>query len=162
MIALLKQLINEWGGISPSLGVVVKSDHVELSSTHLVIGVEIDWTNQGTELISVREIQMGIYLAKRSKEPLRFYPLERFARVFTHRAIQKSPLHAFKIPPHHSHSERIRFISQEVRDIPPGTYMVDIVVKDIHEVRHVSRTEIELVAKQKYRRSEEWDEERVA
>src|SRR5271167_3025671 len=113
-------------GSSRKLSMAAKVDHVELTATHLVIGLAIDWQNPTPDPIPVKEVQVVVYINGRNEEPLRFYPLERFARVITHRAIQKSPIRPFTLPPKETYGEQIRFISQEILDIPPGSYAVDV------------------------------------
>src|ERR1700683_4438427 len=98
MIDWLKQVLGGTG-TSRKLSLVAAADHVELSATHLVIGLQIDWHNQTSDPIPIKEIQITVHLKGRDKKPLRFYPLERFSRSLTHRAIQKAPIRPFSLPP---------------------------------------------------------------
>ena len=64
----------------PTLTVVATADHVELTDTHLVLGLKIAWSNQTNADIEVKDLRVGLFLNRRDKYPLRFYPLERFER----------------------------------------------------------------------------------
>ena len=155
MIDWIKNLFGKSGTNIRSEATV---DHVELTSSHLVIGLNLDWLNETGEPIPIKEIGMRLYLGK-NKEPLNFYPLERFQRVSSLRAIQKTPLQAFTLPPKEVHSEQIRFICQEVRDLQPGSYLIEVQLMDTHENICVNRMKIHIQAKNKYRRSDEWEGE---
>ena len=100
-----------------------------------------------------------MYLHGQNQEPLQFYPLERFERVLGQRALQKTPVRPFTLPSKEIYSEHIRFLSQEVLDIPPGNYSVDVHIKDTSNTSYTNRTKIQLASKIKYRRSEEWQED---
>lgn len=158
MIAWIKQLVGVRKS-DPRVSVVARADHVELSSTHLVIGLRIDWGNHTKVAIPVKEILLRIYLGGLKHEPLRFYPLERFARVETQRALKKTPVRPFTLPAEEVFSEQIRFLSQEVLDIRPGSYTVEIEVKDTNDVSYTNQLSISLPSKIKYRRSEEWQKD---
>lgn len=138
---------------------VATADHVELTPTHLVMGLLIGWHNGTDNPISIQEIQVRVDMRGRNDEPLRFYPLECFARVIGRRAIQKTPIKPFTLPVNETHTEQIRFISQEVLDIPPGNYTVEIQIQDTSETSYTNQTKIQVPSKIKYRRSEEWQEE---
>jgi hypothetical protein len=155
MIAWMTPLIEKWR-TKGKLTLVATVDHVELTSTHLVIGFKLEWGNRTDDAIAIKDIQVQVYLNGRDKEPLRFYPLERFARVIGQRAIQKTPIGEFTLPVNEVHAEQIRFISQEILDIPAGKYTVEVQIEDADDNRHTSRTLMELESKSKYRRSEEW------
>ena len=157
MIAWIKQLIADLG--SRELSLVATADHLELTATHLVLGLKLDWRNQTDISAPIKEVQVMMYLHGQNKEPLRFYPLERFERVFGQRALQKTPIGPFTLPPKEIHSEHIRFLSQEVLDIPPGNYVIDVYIEDASEASYTNRTKIQLTGKMKYRRSEEWQED---
>jgi hypothetical protein len=158
VLAWIKQLTSG-SGASRRLAAEAKIDHVELTETHLVLGITIAWNNQTDSPIPVKEIQVALYLHKRSKEPLRFYPLERFVRVPPHRGFEKAPLRPFTLSSKETHTEYIRFLSQEVLDIEPGDYTIDIQLKDTSEVSYSSRVMVHVEGKVKYRRSEEWGSE---
>ena len=96
MIALMKTLFGG-SGLSGELSLAVTVDHVELSATHLILGLKVDWYNPTGAPIPIKEIQVRVYMDGRYKEPLRFYPLERFAHVDFQRAIQKKPLRALSL-----------------------------------------------------------------
>jgi hypothetical protein len=151
----LKQLIGDLRS-NRHLSLAAKAEHVELTSTHLVLGLKIEWLNKTDTAISVKEFHIRVYILGLMKEPLQFFPLERFERVLTHRAIQKKPVRPFSLPPGQVYSDQIRFISQAVQDIEPGKYTVDFVTKDANDVTYTNRLEIELTSKQKYRHSEDW------
>jgi len=158
MIAWIQQLI----GGSPTnrkVSLVVTADHVELTSTHLVMGLQIGWTNRTDNPIPIKEIQVRLYPHGRNKEPLRFYPLERFARVIGKMALQKTPVRPFTLPPKETYAEQIRFLSQEVLDIPPGNYTIEVQITDTSDTSYTNRTTIQVRSKIKYRRSEEWQED---
>jgi len=97
-----------------------------------------------------------VYMDGRYKEPLRFYPLERFAHAEFQRAMQKKPLRAFTLPPEETHTQQIRFLSQQVLDIPQGKYRLEVHLKGTDDVSYVNPTTIQVTGKSKYRRSEEW------
>jgi hypothetical protein len=157
MIALFRHLI---GGSSTNgkLSLALTVDHVELSETHLVLGLGIDWHNRTDDPMPIKEVQIRVYVEGRHKEPLRFYPLERFARVMALRALEKKPVRPFVLPPDEIHTEQIRFISQAIIDIPPGSYVVEVETKDSSDAVYINKSKIHLESKLKYRRSEEWSE----
>lgn len=138
------------------LTLVVAVDHVELTDTHLIIGFKMEWGNRTDDAIAIKDIQVQVFLHGRDREPLQFYPLERFARIIGQRAIQKTPISAFTVPAGEVHVEQLRFISQEILDIPAGKYTMDVQVEDAGDNHHTNRALIELQSKTKYRRSEEW------
>lgn len=135
------------------------TDHVELTSSHLVMGLQLDWHNRTDNPISVKEIQVKVSLHGPNKEPVQFYPLERFAHDPYRRALQKTPVRPFTLPPHETYTEQIRFISQEVLDIPAGNYAVTIQIKDTSDASYTNRITLQVRNKIKYRRSEEWQKE---
>jgi len=153
----LKQLIGDLRS-NRQLAVAANAEHIELTSTHLVVGLKVEWLNKTETAISVKEFHIKVYTLGMMKDPLQFFPLERFERVLTHRAIQKKPVRPFSLPPGQIYSDNVRFISQAVQDIEPGKYMVDFVTKDTNDVIYTSRLEIELTGKHKYRRSEDWQD----
>lgn len=155
MLDFIQQLI---GGAEASdkLSVAVTVDHVELSSTHLVLGLKIDWRNRTDDPIRIQDVGVQVYLSGRNREPLRFFPLERFARVLNKREIQKTPVRPFTLPPDEIHSEQMRFISQEVVDIPAGNYAMDVQVMDTENISYANRVKFPVEGRVKYRRSEEW------
>jgi len=158
VINWIEHLIGGWG-TNRKLTLVVKVDHIELTSTHLIIGLQIDWHNQTDQPIPVKEVQVRVYLDGRKGEPLRFYPLERFVRAPSERAFQKKPVRPFTLPSKKVFTEQLRFLSQEVLDIPAGDYGVEIEIKDISDISHTCRTHIQLETKKKYRRDEEWHQD---
>lgn len=158
MIAWIQQLFGG-SGANSEVSLTATPDHVELSSRHLVIGLKIDAHNQTDSPIPIKEIQMRIYLNGRKEQPLRLYPLERYARILSQRALQKTPMRPFTLPAHETYSEQIRFISQEVLDIPAGNYPADLTIKDTSDATYTSQTKLSLQSKIKYRRSEEWNED---
>jgi hypothetical protein len=133
------------------------ADHVELTADHLVIGLELSWQNRTAAPISVKDIQLQLVLSERGKEPLRFYPLERFEHVSNRRALQKKSIRPFTLPPDQPHAEQIRFISQEVRDIPAGKYEAAIDILDLNEISHRNEITLRFRSEIKYRQSEEWE-----
>jgi hypothetical protein len=157
VIAWIKQLIA--GSGSRELSLAATADHVELTATHLVLGLKLDWCNQTNTPIPIKEVQVMMYLHGHKKEPLQLYPLERFERVLGQRALQKTPVRPFTLPSKEIYSEHIRFLSQEVLDIPPGNYSIDVHIKDTGNTSYASRTKIQLTGRIKYRRSEEWHED---
>ena len=154
MINWIKQLVGDRRVLLEAT-----ADHVELTSSHLVMGLQLAWQNQTDHPIPIKEIQVRVYLHGRKKDPLRFYPLERFERVPTHQALQKTPVRPFTLPSKETYTERIRFISQEVLDIPAGNYTAVIQVKDTSDISYTNRITLQVQTKIKYRRSEEWPEE---
>ena len=136
---------------------VAALEHVELSPAHLVVGLTIDWRNRTDSPLPIQDVRMKLYLHGRGQSPLQLYPLERFARVSTQRAIQKTPVSPFTLPPGEIYSEQLRFISQEVLDLPAGSYPIDIRIKDTSENSYTCRSKIRVENKIKYRRSEEWN-----
>jgi hypothetical protein len=155
MFALLQQLIGG-SGTGDKLDLAVTVDHVELSNTHLVLGLKLDWHNQTDAPIRIQDVGVMVYLNGRNKEPLRFFPLERFARGLTKREIQKTAIRPFTLPPDEIHTEQIRFISQEVRDIPPGNYGMDVQLTDTENTSYSNRVKFPVESRVKYRHSEEW------
>ena len=153
----IKQLFGGWRE-KRQVSMSAKLDHVELSEAHLVLGLEIDWGNKTNEPIPIKEIKVKIHLDGRGGEPLRFYPLDRFGRVLNKARILKMPVRPLTLPAGEVHTEHLRFISQEVVDIPVGGYAVDIELTDTSNNSYASRTKIRVENGIKYRRSEEWQE----
>ena len=135
------------------------TDHVELTSSHLVVGLQLQWLNKTDQSIPIKEIQLRVYLEGRNKDPLQLYPLERFTRLTTRRAFEKSPVRPFALPAGEPYTEQMRFISQEVLDLPAGNYPAEVLIKDTNDVIYTNRITLEVEGKIKYRRSEEWLEE---
>jgi len=135
------------------------AEHVELSDTHLIIGLVIAWRNRSDEPIPVKEIQVWIQLHRLSKEPLRLYPLERFMRLPGQRSLQKNPVRPFTLPPGEVYTEQIRFISQEVLNLEPGPYAIEIRLTDTRDRTEAEQITIHVPSKIKYRRSEEWQQD---
>jgi hypothetical protein len=156
VIALIKRLL-VGSGASRAISLVAKADHVELTSVHLVIGLQMGWLNRTHEPIPIKEVRVLLYLHGRREVPLRLYPLERFTRVTGREAMRKSPVGPFTLPPREIHTEYLRFISQEVLDIAPGSYAVDVKIMDTDDKGYTSRTKFRLDSKIRYRRSEEWE-----
>ncbi len=138
--------------------VLAKVDHVEIGASHLVLGLNVGWHNTTTDPIAIIEIQVMLYRRNDEELLLHLLPLERFARVIGVRAIDRTPLSQFDLPPKETHTENIRFISHARFDIPPGTYIVDIQVRDTNHNSYTRRTKIDIENKMKYRLSEEWTE----
>jgi hypothetical protein len=155
MFALIQQLIGG-SGTGEKLDLAVTVDHVELSTKHLVLGLKLDWLNRTSDSIRIQDVGVMVYLDGRKKEPLRFFPLERFARAQIKREIQKTAIRPFTLPPDAIYTEQIRFISQEVLDIPPGTYAMDVQLMDTDNTSYLNRVKFPVEGKVKYRRSEEW------
>jgi hypothetical protein len=133
------------------------AEHVELTADHLVIGMVLSWHNRTAAPISIKDMQLHVALPGRGKEPLRFYPLERFERVPQQRALIRKPVRPFTIPAHQEYAEQVRFISQEVLDIPAGRYGAAIEVKDIGDVCYTNEFTLRVDSQIRYRRSEEWE-----
>jgi hypothetical protein len=122
------------------------------------MGLRLEWHNRTDQPIPIKEIQVKMYLRGRKKDPLRFYPLERFARVTSQRGLQKSPVRPFTLPSHAAYTEQIRFISQEILDLPAGNYDVVVQIKDTSDSSYSNGITLPVQGKIKYRRSEEWQE----
>lgn len=137
----------------------VTARHVELTPTHLVIGLQIDWLNRTDKPIPVKEIRMKLYLHGPNREPLRFYPLERFERITGKMLLRKSPVRPFTLPVFELYTEQIRFLCQDVLDIPPRSYTVEIEIIDTSDTSYTDRTKMALPKKIKYRQSQEWRED---
>jgi hypothetical protein len=155
MIAWLKTM---FGGTNDPVSLAAEADHVELSDQHLVVGLHLGWQNNTDVAIPVRGLQVMAYLEGRKREPLCLFPLERFSRPADRRAILKSPLEPFDLPPHEVHIEDVRFISKDVLDLPAGTYPIDIQIADTNDVCYTSHAKIHVVSAIKHRHSEEWDQ----
>ena len=153
----IKELIGSWGK-TRKVSMAATVDHVELSSTHLVVGLGIDFHNKTDEPIPVKEIRMIAYINGRRAEPLRFYPLERFERAMNNNRISKKNVRPFTLPPHEIHTEQLRFISQEVVDISPGGYAINVELTDTSSASYKSRVKIRVDKSIKYRRDEAWQE----
>jgi len=151
----IKQLLGNWKG-SSKISAAVAVDHVELSSTRLVFGLNLGWRNETHDAIPIKEVRVLLFLHKRSVEPLRCYPLERFEHVIGHQAVQKTPVRPFTLPSGEIHTENLRFICQEVFEIPPGTYAAQIETRDIDGYGYINRVKIRIENEVIYRRSEEW------
>jgi hypothetical protein len=157
MSAWIMSWIERWQ-TKRKLTLVATADHVELTDTHLILGLKIAWSNQTNDDIPVKDIQVRLYLHRRDKLPLRFHPLERFEREFGSRAFQKTPVGPFTLPANEIHIEELRFICQEIYDIQVGNYMIEVQIKDTRDASYTSRAIIQLQSKNKFRRSEEWVE----
>jgi len=147
--------IKQWlGSEKVSLDVIV--DHVELTSTHLVVGLQMGWTNRTDKPIPIKEIQVKLYLHGKRSEPLGLYPLERFTRVPNQRGFHKTPMRPLTLPVKEIHVEQIRFISQEVLDLPVGKYPLEVIITDTSDISYTNQISILVESAIKYRLSEEW------
>jgi hypothetical protein len=143
------------GGSKVAVDVV--TDHVELTSAHLVLGLQLQWNNRTANSIPVKDIQLKVYVRGEKKDALNFYPLERFERSAVRKAIVKSPIRPFTIPAHEARTEQIRFISQEVLDIEKGSYAAALQVTDVNEAVYEYKVRVRVRNEQKYRHTEEWE-----
>ena len=134
----------------------VNVDHVELTSTHLVIGFQMGWINRTENPIPIKNIQMKLYLHGKRHEPLTLYPLERFTRVPNQKGFHKTPMRPLTLPAQGIYAEQIRFISQEVLDLPVGKYTLEIILTDTGDNLYTNQVTIHVESKIKYRLSEEW------
>jgi len=155
MITWIKQQVGDWI-TSRKVSATAKVDHVEISSTHLIIGLQIDWKNLTNAPITAKEIQARLHLNKGKKGPLRLYPLGCFDREESQGGLQKSPIRPFTLPVGEIHTEQIRFISQEHLDIPIGDYLFELQLTDTNDNTHSNQLSLALCRKFKYRRSDEW------
>ena len=144
-----------FGGSKVALGVT--TDHVELTSVHLVLGLQLQWENRTEESIPVKDIQLALDVHGPKKEYLHFYPLERFERSSHRNAIEKSPMRPFTIPGQGARTENIRFISQEVLDLDKGSYAGILHVTDVNEAAHDYKVHVRVRNEHKYRHTEEWE-----
>jgi hypothetical protein len=119
------------------------------------LGLTFEWLNETRNPILIREIRLWLYLNGRGEDPLRFHPLERFAHVIGHLGIQKSPLSPFKLPVKQVYTDSLRFICQDVRDLPVDTYAAEIEAKDDDGNSYLTRTHLVVENSMKYRRSDE-------
>ena len=158
MFDFITSLSEKWQS-GRKLAVEATVDHVELTSYQMVLGLQIHWFNRSEDPLWVKDIVVKLYLQKRDKEPFRLYPLERFERLQTGPGFDKLPLSAFTLPANELYTERIRFISQQLLDIAPGVYRVEIEIKDRSDAIHLGKTEIQVESRRKYRKSEAWTNE---
>ena len=150
-----KEAINQWR-TNRNVNVTVIADHIEQGISHLVLGLDVGWQNKTAEPITVIEIQVIFYDRKTDAVLLRLLPLERFDRSKPGRAFEKKPLGEFALPPGEIHTEHIRFLSQENVELQPGSYTLDIQVRDTNHHSYTRRTKIELEGRIKYRTTEDW------
>jgi hypothetical protein len=150
-----KEHIHQWR-MSRNVNVMATVDHVELASTHIILGLNVGWENKTETPIIVVEIQVMIYKRKDHDLLLRLLPLERFARKDIRRTLEKPALSQFKLKPKEIHTEHIRFLSIGSFDIEPGTYTTDIQIRDTKHNTYTRRTKIDVVNKMKYRLAEDW------
>ncbi len=136
-------------------------DHIELASNHIILGLKVAWENKTNDPITIIEIQVMVYQRKDDELLLRLLPLERFARIDIKKTLEKPPLSQITLQPKKIHTEQIRFLSHGNFDIPPGTYTVDILIKDTNHNNYTRRTKIEVENKMKYRLTEDWTETTV-
>jgi len=156
-VAETKERLQQWR-MSRNINVLATVDHVEMASTHVVLGLNIGWENKTLEPITIMEIQVMVYKKKEDELLLRLLPLERFARTDILRTFQRTPLSQFDLPPKAIHTEHIRFLSHGNADVPVGTYTTDIHVTDTNHNIYVRRTHIQVENKMKYRLTEDWTE----
>ena len=149
----IKQLM-----VNRMVSVVATADHVELSGSHVVMGLKISWYNSSNDSIFINDVQLKVYLDGRN-ESRRFNPLERFARIPAQRAFQKTPIAPFMLRPKETHAEQIRFLNREILDIAPGNYTVEVEIKDISDTSYICRTKLLVTNTIKYRQSEDWQED---
>lgn len=150
-----KELIQQWR-MNRNVNVLVKPDHVEIASSHLVLGLHVGWENRTTTPIKVLEIQVMLYKPNELDPFAHLLPLERFERNDISRAFQKTPLSQFVLPPKTIHSENIRFITHQSMDIPSGMYTMDVQIRDISNHTYTRRTKIQIDSKIKYRLADDW------
>jgi len=153
LVTALLPMIDRWR-TNRKLTTAATADHIELSATHLVLGLKIDWINRTLHSITIKDIQVAVSLSNRNEEPLRFYPLERFGRSHTGRGYQTTPLCTFTLPSQQNHTEHLRFISQQVLDIPAGNYSVEFFLKDIEDILYNCGANLQIENEIKHRQSE--------
>lgn len=152
-----KERLHQWR-ISRHVNVLATVDHVELASTHIILGLNVGWENRTDHPITIIEIQVMVYKRKQDELLLRLLPLERFARIDIKKTLEKPPLSQITLPPHEIRTEHIRFLSHGSMDIPPGTYTTDIQIRDADQNTYSRRTKILVENKMKYRLTEDWTE----
>ena len=152
-----KERIIQWR-TNRTINAHAQVDHVELAGSHTILGLIVGWENRTENPITVVEIQVILYKKGQEDILLNMLPLERFGRQDIQRTLLKTPLSQFKLRPKEIHSERIRFISHISRDIAPGTYVVDIQIRDTNNISYTRRTKIEIATKMKYRLTDDWTE----
>ena len=149
-----KQDIHLWR-MSRRITASVSVDHIELASNHIILGLEVAWENKSTDPISIIEIQVMVYKRRNNELLLRLLPLERFGRMDIKKTIEKRPLSQITLHPKKLHTEQIRFMSHGNVAIPPGTYTVDILIKDMKYNSYTRRTKIAVENNLKYRLTED-------
>jgi len=152
-----KELIQQWR-INRTVSALATIDHVEVGSSHIILGLDIGWENLTEKPIVIVEIQVAIFRRNAHDVLVRLLPLERFGRKDIQRNLIKMPLHQFTLRSHLVHTEHIRFISHGHLNLTPGTYIADIQIRDTHHTSYTRRTKLVLENKMKYRLSEEWQE----
>ncbi len=150
-----KEHIRQWR-MSRNVSVMATVDHVEIGSSHIVLGLNVSWENKTNHPITVIEIQVMIYRRRDDELLLRLLPLERFARIDIKRTLEKPPLSHFTLKPKEIHTEQIRFLSHGNFDIPPGNYTIDILIRDTKHNSYTRRTKIQVENRAKYRLTEDW------
>ena len=156
MINWIEHLI---GGPSMSrrLRIDAVTDHIELTPSHLVIGLKLDWRNRTREAITIKDLRVKLF--RPDDAPLMLYPLERFEhlpRIRAKKPLKKTPLSPFTLPPHITYTEQIRFLSQEALDIAPGEYTAEIQIEDSNNHSYTQETQLELESRLKYCINDEW------
>jgi hypothetical protein len=150
-----KEQIHKWR-LSRNVNVLATVDHIELASSHIILGLNVAWENKTNDPIAIIEIQVMVYKRRDEELLLRLLPLERFGRPDIKRTLEKSPLSQITLPPREIHTEHIRFLSYGNFDLPPGTYTTDILIRDTNHNTYTRRTKIDVENKMKYRLTEDW------
>jgi hypothetical protein len=150
-----KQSIHLWR-MSRNVNVLAEVDHVELASTHTILGLHIGWENKSKEPITVMEIQVMVYKRRDDEVMLRLLPLERFKRRDIQRTLDKTALSQFTIQPGEVHAENIRFLSHGETDVPVGTYTTDVLITDTDHNHYSRRIKLNVETRMKFRLEEDW------
>ncbi|HUB67134.1 MAG TPA: hypothetical protein VL981_06590 [Candidatus Methylacidiphilales bacterium] len=155
---MLKAISSLWQNLQgPKLFVDVALDHIELADEYLMLGIELDWHNQTSEDIKVREVKVRFFQKSRLEEPVKFYTQGHFERIEgQRRQIRKTVgLKSFVLPAKQYHLEGIRLFTRSIFDIEDGMYPVDI-----HTIvaggTYVHQADIQVTSAIKYRTSEPW------
>jgi hypothetical protein len=152
-----KELITQWRN-NRTVKCHAVVDHVELAGSHTILGLMVEWENLNEKPITIIEIQVVLYEKGHEDVLLRLLPLERFGRQDIQRTLLKTPLSQFKLKPHEPHTEQIRFISHESREITAGVYTVEVQIRDTNHHSYTRRMKIEVENRMKYRLTDDWTE----
>jgi hypothetical protein len=154
MISAIKSLLGYFN--RPKFYVEVSLDHVEISDTYLIMGLNLDWLNRMEDSLSVEEVEIRLYMGGRKAKPIKLSAHGNFTRdKATKKLITTIGAKPFILPALDSHDEGARFFTRAILDIEAGKYPIDI-FSTVPAGTYINSATIQVTVGKKYRTSGSW------